>query len=159
MTSRFIIAALVLLSSGCQMFSYQEPAGDAIATVEFTSNETAAQPVICVLGKGFKATALSVTANTSDSQFVKDMNETMKKAAKVAVSVDASSGSVLVGFEMQHRQKYGARERCKVATRFGVIAGHTYTAHLIETDGHCGVEVSEAGVPLDDAFIAPWECQ
>jgi len=159
MTSRLLLALLVLPVSGCQLLSYQEPTEGQLATVEFTSNETAAQPVVCVPGKGFKSTALSVSANTSDSPFVQDMNEVLKKAPKVSVQIDASRGSVQVGYVMQQKQSTGLRKRCKVAARFSVAAGHTYTAHLTESDGHCGLEISEAGAPLEDAFIAPWECQ
>ncbi len=159
MTSRLLFAALVLLCSGCQMLSYKDATGDAVATIEFTSNETAAQPVVCVPGKGFKSTAMSVTANTSDSQFIKDMNETMRKAAKVTAQVDASTGSTKVGFVMRKPQRMGPSQRCRVAAQFSVSAGMTYSAHLTETNGQCGVEISASGKPLEDAFIVPWECQ
>lgn len=159
MTSRLLLALLVLPVSGCQLLSYQEPTEGPMATVEFTSNEIAAQPVVCVPGKGFKPTALSVSANTSDSQFAKDMNEALKKSPKVSVQVDASRGNVQVGYVVQQKQSTGLRKRCKVAARFSVSAGHTYTAHLTESDGHCGLEISEAGAPLADAVIAPWKCQ
>ena len=150
---------IVLLSSGCQVLSYHEPTEGELATLTFSSNKTAAQPVICVPGKGFEPTYLSVSANTSDSQFVSDMNTALNKAATVSVKVDASRGSAKAGFVVQQKQSVGPTRRCRVATQFAVMAGHEYTVHLTEADDHCGLSVTEQDAPVEDAFLTPWDCE
>ncbi len=54
MKRTFLLLPAVLLA-GCQMFTYQPPSVEDTATVVFTGN-AAAQPVVCVPGRGFKDT-------------------------------------------------------------------------------------------------------
>ena len=74
-----ILAPLALLA-GCQHLNYQPPAGDNTANVTFTSNNTAAQPVVCVPGKGFKATEYSLSHSPLGGDALNDLLETMKKS-------------------------------------------------------------------------------
>ena len=55
-----------LMLAGCQMLNYQEPGGEDTATVVFTGNE-AAQPVVCVAGRGFKDTKTSLAVKPWDT--------------------------------------------------------------------------------------------
>ena len=54
------LAPLALLA-GCQHLNYQPPTDGDTAQVTFTSNDTAAQPVVCVPGKGFKSTEYALS--------------------------------------------------------------------------------------------------
>lgn len=152
--------AVALLLGGCQMLSYQEPSGDHTATIIFSTENTAVQPVICVPGKGFEGSTFSVARKSSTNDTLKDLHEAMHKADKVPVLVDASRNSARIGFIMQKKNSSGPRKICKVAAQLSVVAGQTYHATFTEASGSCGVTLSDAnGASLEDAIITPYECQ
>jgi hypothetical protein len=152
--------AASLLLSGCQMLSYQEPSGDDTATIVFSTENAAVQPVICVPGQGFESSAFSVARKSSTSDALKDLHETMRKATQVSTKVDASRSSARIGFIMQKKSSTGPRKRCKVAAQLNVSAGQTYHATFTETSGACGITLTDAnGTPLEDAIVTAYECQ
>lgn len=149
-----------LLLSGCQMLSYQEPSGDDTATIIFSTENAAVQPMVCVSGKGFESTAFSVARKSSTSDALKDLHETMHKAAQVPTQVDTSNHSARIGFIMQKKSSVGPRTRCKVAAQLNVSAGQTYHATFTEASGTCGITLTDAnGAPLEDAIVTAYECQ
>ena len=84
-----------LMLAGCQMLNYQEPGGEDTATVVFTGNE-AAQPVVCVAGRGFKDTKTSVAVKPWDTNAFNELFKTMRKAEQVPVAV-AADGQTRIG--------------------------------------------------------------
>ena len=65
-----------LMLAGCQMLNYQEPTGEDTAAVVFTGNE-AAQPVVCVPGRGFKDTKISLAVKPWDTNAFNELFKTM----------------------------------------------------------------------------------
>jgi hypothetical protein len=152
--------ALSLLLSGCQMLSYQEPNGDDTATIIFSTENAAVQPVICVPGQGFESSNFSVARKSSTNDTMKDLHEAMHKAEQVSVRVDASRHSARIGFIMQKKSGAGPRTICKVAAQLSVVAGQTYHATFTEASNSCGVTLTDAnGTPLTDAIVTAYECQ
>ena len=78
-----------LMLAGCQMLNYQEPTGEDTAAVVFTGNE-AAQPVVCVPGRGFKDTKISLAVKPWDTNAFNELFKTMRKAEQVPVTVAAA---------------------------------------------------------------------
>lgn len=152
--------AVSLLLSGCQMLSYKEPSGDDTATIIFSSENAAVQPVICVPGQGFKSSIFSVARKSATNDTLKDLHEAMHKAEQVPIQVDASRHSARIGFIMQKKNNTGPRKICKVAAQLSVVAGQTYHATFTEASASCGVTLTDAnGTSLEDAIITPYECQ
>ncbi|MBL7250236.1 hypothetical protein ACLD02_05590 [Alloalcanivorax sp. C16-2] len=146
------------LLSGCQMFSYQEPAGADTATVTFTG-DAAAQPVVCVPGKGFKDTQMALAVKPWETNAFNELFKTMKKAEEVPVAIQASE-QARVGVVYNERRSEGAgRDHCRVAAQFDARPGERYRAHFTRTDtGNCGLEIrGEDGVRADAVPVA-WQC-
>ncbi|MDF1781992.1 MAG: hypothetical protein P1U67_11905 [Alcanivoracaceae bacterium] len=154
------VLGLALIFSGCQMLSYQEPEGDNNATVVFSSDDYAVQPAICVPGKGFESTLISVAKKRAESQFANDMNTVLKKSETVEVKVSTERKRAKVGFIMQRKHNNGPRERCKVAAEFMISAGQQYHATFTKSGEHCGIAITDANnEPATDTVIVPWGCQ
>lgn len=158
-SAHLTLLGLSLALTGCQMLSYQEPASGATATVVFSSDNVAVQPVVCVPGKGFKSTEYAVAQKPFKSEFFDQLNDSLKKKEQVEVKVPATGDRIRIGFVLQRKQDNGTYHRCKVAADFGITANATYQAHFVESGDHCGLTVKQDGQPLNDQFLAPWECQ
>ncbi|UWN51167.1 hypothetical protein [Alloalcanivorax profundimaris] len=145
------------LLTGCQMFSYQEPAGADTATVTFTG-DTSAQPAVCVPGKGFKDTQMALAVKPWETNAFDKLFQTMKKGEEVTVSV-AASERARVGLVYNEARAAGGRDRCRVAAQFDARPGERYRAHFTRTDtGNCGLEIrGEDGVRAD-AVPVDWHC-
>lgn len=151
-----LFAALLL--SGCARFAYQDASGDSTASVTFTSEGIGVQPTICVPGKGFKSTEFSVAPNDSDTDFVTQMNETLKKQPQVITQVPGDEDT-RVGFSYtQDRKEAGVRDRCKVAVFFRARAGAHYHAHFSLPGGQCALSLSSEDDPGVDAVVVPYTC-
>ena len=149
----------LLLLAGCQALSYQPPTGDDTASITFTSDNIAVQPVICVPGSGFRSTSMALAHKPFQSEFFDELNAGLRKAESVTTDVSTISGSALVGFILQERPREGMAKRCKTAARFPVQAGASYQAHFLYEGGHCGIQIKDAsGAPLADAVATPWQC-
>lgn len=152
--------ALLTLLSGCQALSYQPPTGEDTASITFTSDNIAVQPVVCVPGKGFRSTAMALAHKPFESGFFDELNAGLRKADSVTTEITTTSGSTQVGFILQNRPREGMAQRCKTAARFPVQAGARYQAHFLYENDHCGIQVRDAsGMPLADAVATPWQCQ
>lgn len=158
--SLIAFGAASLLLSGCQMLNYQEPSGKGTATIIFSTENAAVQPVICVPGQGFESSSFSVARKSSSNDAFKDLHEVMHKAEEVPVKVDASHSTIRIGFIMQKKSTSGPRKRCKVAAQLSVVPGQTYHAIFTEASGSCGITLSDSSnVPLANAIVTPYECQ
>jgi hypothetical protein len=146
-----------LMLAGCQMLNYQEPGGEDTATVVFTGNE-AAQPVVCVAGRGFKDTRTSVAVKPWDTNAFNELFKTMRKAEQVPVAV-AADGQTRIGVVYNERDSNMRRNHCRVAVQFNAQAGASYFAHFTRNEaGQCGLEVrGEDGVQAD-AVPVGWDC-
>lgn len=151
--------ALLTLLTGCQALSYQPPSGEDTASITFTSDNIAVQPVVCVPGTGFRATREALAHMPFESEFFSELNANLKKSKEVTVDVSTNSGQVVVGFVMQRRQDNGPRDRCKVAVRLPVGSGDHHRVHFSLENGHCGVRAQDMnGAPVTDALPVPWQC-
>ena len=146
-----------LMLAGCQMLNYQEPTGEDTAAVVFTGNE-AAQPVVCVPGRGFKDTKTSLAVKPWDTNAFDELFSAMKKAEQVPVTV-AADGQARIGVVYNERDTDMRRNHCRVAVQFNAQAGARYLAHFTRNDaGQCGLEVrGEEGVQAD-AVPVDWDC-
>lgn len=146
-----------LMLAGCQMLNYQEPTGEDTAAVVFTGNE-AAQPVVCVPGRGFKDTKISLAVKPWDTNAFDELFSAMKKAEQVPVTV-AADGQARIGVVYNERDTDMRRNHCRVAVQFNAQAGARYLAHFTRNDaGQCGLEVrGEDGVQAD-AVPVGWDC-
>ena len=146
-----------LMLAGCQMLNYQEPAGEDTATVTFTGNE-AAQPVVCVPGRGFKDTKTSLAVKPWDTNAFNELFSAMKKAEQVPVTV-AADGQTLIGVVYNERDSNMRRNHCRVAVQFNAQAGADYFAHFTRNDaGQCGLEVRGGDGVRADAVPVDWDC-
>ena len=146
-----------LMLAGCQMLNYQEPTGEDTAAVVFTGNE-AAQPVVCVPGRGFKDTKISLAVKPWDTNAFDELFSAMKKAEQVPVTV-AADGQARIGVVYNERDTDMRRNHCRVAVQFNAQAGARYLAHFTRNEaGQCGLEVrGEEGVQAD-AVPVDWDC-
>lgn len=151
-----ILAPLVLLA-GCQHLNYQPPAGDNTAKLTFTSNNTAAQPVVCVPGKGFKATEYALSQNPISGGALDDLLKTMKKSPQVTTTVD-SAPATRIGVTYNRRQSDNSRDRCRVALQFDPRAGGEYQAHFVYENDQCGLSLKDASGSNVDAVLTDWQC-
>lgn len=154
-----LLVSLVALASGCS--HYHGPEDNNAATVVFSSNNVAAQPMICVPGSGFQSTRYALSRNPFDADAITQLNDTLRKSPEVPATVPADT-PVRLGVQFQeHRQKGGpAPFRCNAAVRFTPQAGVTYSAHFIRDGNQCGLGISLAdGTPAPDAVRVPWECR
>ncbi len=149
---------LLLFVSGCARFAYQPASGDNTASVTFSSDGIGVQPMICVPGKGFKATEISVASNDSDSEFVTQVNEALKKQPEVTTLVPGDNDT-RVGFSYAEDKKAaGTRERCKVAVFFRARAGAHYRAHFSLPGGQCALTLTSEDDAAVDAVAVPYTC-
>ena len=154
-----LLASLVALASGCS--HYHGPEGSDAATVVFTSNNVAAQPMVCVPGEGFQATRYALSRNPFDSDAITQLNDTLRKSAEVPATLPAGE-PVRLGVQFQEKRNKDAPApfRCNAAVRFTPQAGATYSAHFIRDGQQCGLGISLAdGTPAPDAVRVPWECR
>lgn len=142
--------------AGCQMLNYQEPAGGDTATVMFTG-DTAAQPAVCVPGRGFKDTKTSLAVKPWETNAFDELFAAMKKAEQVPVTVAADS-QTRIGVVYNERNDM-SRDHCRVAVQFNARAGASYLAYFTRNEaGQCGLEVrGEDGVQAD-AVPVDWDC-
>src|SRR5690606_10066776 len=132
---------------------------DDTASITFTSDNIAVQPVVCVPGSGFQSTRQALAHTPFESEFFSELNANLNKSKEVTVDVATQSGQVIVGFVMQRRQDNGPRDRCKVAVRLPVSSGDRHSVHFSLESGHCGVRAQDQnGAPLTDALPVPWQC-
>ncbi|HEX5677884.1 MAG TPA: hypothetical protein VFX91_07935 [Alcanivorax sp.] len=145
-----------LMLAGCQMLNYQEPSGADTATVVFTGNE-AAQPVVCVPGRGFKDTKTSLAVKPWDTNAFDELFSAMRKSEQVPVTV-AADGQTRIGVVYNERNDM-RRDHCRVAVQFNARAGARYVAYFTRNEaGQCGLEVrGEEGVQAD-AVPVGWDC-
>ena len=115
--------ALVLVLAGCQNFGYQAPYGDDTAQITFTSNDTAAQPAICVPGKGFQSTEYSIAQKPMGGDALNDLLETMKKSTEVTTTLAPSSQTRVGIIYNQKHPNSTQRDRCRVALQFELLCG------------------------------------
>ncbi len=146
-----------LMLAGCQMLNYQEPTGEDTAAVVFTGNE-AAQPVVCVPGRGFKDTKISLAVKPWDTNAFNELFKTMRKAEQVPVTA-AADGQTRNGVVYNERDTDMRRNHCRVAVQFNAQADTRYFAHFTRNEaGQCGLEVrGEEGVQAD-AVPVDWDC-
>lgn len=156
-TSLLLMSLLVVLA-GCQRFAYQPPGEGPRATVVFSSDNIAVQPMVCVPGKGFQATAYALAQKPFESDFFNELNESLKKRESVTVEVPVDV-PVRIGFSLNRPAPNGPRQRCKVAAQLPVQAGVVYQARFRMEGEHCGIQVSAPDNDLEtDATLVPWEC-
>lgn len=150
------LAPLALLA-GCQHMNYQPPAGDNTAKVTFTSNNTSAQPVVCVPNDGFKATEYALSQTPVSGGALDELLKTMKKSPQVTTTVDAAPAT-RIGVAYNRRQADNSRDRCRVALQFDPQAGGDYQAHFVYENGQCGLSLKDASGSSVDAVLTDWQC-
>ncbi|WP_348719832.1 hypothetical protein [uncultured Alcanivorax sp.] len=151
-----IFAPLALLA-GCQHLNYQEPTTGETAQVTFTSKDTAAQPVVCVPGKGFQSTDYALSQSPISGGALDELLETMKKSPEVTTTVDAAPAT-RIGVIYNRRQADNSRDRCRVALQFSPQAGGDYQAHFVYDKGQCGLSLKDAAGNSVDAVQTDWQC-
>ena len=150
------LAPLALLA-GCQHLNYQPPEGEETAQVTFTSNNTAAQPVVCVPGKGFKSTEYAISQTPFGGDALNDLLETMKKSPEVTTAIPATPAT-RIGVTYNRRNADNTRDRCKVALQFDPQVGSDYQAHFVHEKGQCGLSLTDADGASVDAVLIDWQC-
>lgn len=158
---KIMIVLTVVLLAGCQVLSYSPPLSGDAATVIFTSNNTAAQPVVCVPGSGFQGTETTLAHKPFASHAFDAAMKTMKKADTVTIPVHASDHA-RIGVVYNHPDSRTThamdRDVCKVAVQFDARSGITYKADFIHSNGQCGLSVNgEDGVSAN-AVPVNWRC-
>ena len=151
-----IFVPLALLA-GCQHLNYQAPATGDTAQITFTSNNTAAQPVVCVPGKGFKPTEYAMSQNPMSGDALNELLETMKKSPEVTTTLSTSHAS-RIGVIYNRRQADNRRDRCRVALQFSPQADAQYRAHFVYDKGQCGLSLEDASGANVDAVQIDWQC-
>lgn len=147
----------VTLLAGCQLKFHQDYQGDDAATLLFSSDDLAAQPVICVPGEGFRDTRVAV--GRGGMKLLDDLNEAMGKSPEVKVQV-AASDTLVAGFRYQRGGRHEERQRCRAAHAFQVEAGKTYQL-MLGKGNDCPLTVSVTG---DDGWqphpsqVTDWSC-
>jgi len=143
-----IILASALMLGACQSSFYNHvPESDA-ATLVFSSNNQAVQPMVCVPGQGFKDTRYAV--GRSGSQLSDELAEVLHKRNEVEVTVNPSEHTV-VAFRFRQANRSGRANRCRVATTFPTQAGQAYQVRFIRESSACHISV----IPLDDQEKLP----
>lgn len=150
--------ALVLVLAGCQNFGYQAPYGDDTAQITFTSNDTAAQPAICVPGKGFQSTEYSIAQKPMGGEALNDLLETMKKSTEVTTTLAPSSQTRVGIIYNQKHPNSTQRDRCRVALQFEAVAGEHYQAVFNYSQAQCGLSITDSQGQSADAVRVDWEC-
>ena len=162
MKKAIALVAIMSLLPGCQKLAYQPATGDDTATITFTSENLAVQPMICVPAQGFEPTEYAVSHEPFSSDFFTQLNESLKKLPEVETTIVAGT-AVRVGFSYTSKEAsskgQGVRDRCKVALLFTPEAGASYKAHFSMIEEACAVQLTEQEQPVDSAVVAPWECQ
>jgi hypothetical protein len=152
---KYLVTACAFLLTGCQHLNYQPPSGDDTATVTFTTNSISAQPMVCVPGKGFKATEYALTS--SGSEALSDLRQALKKSPQVTTSVTAGT-STRIGVAFNRPGDNHNRDRCQVALLFTPSAGSEYNAHFVYENDQCGLSLEESSGGSADAVLTDWEC-
>lgn len=152
---KHLVTACAFLLAGCQHLNYQPPSGDDTATVTFTGNSLSAQPMVCVPGKGFKATEYALTS--SGSEALGDLRKALKKSPQVTTSVTAGA-STRIGVAFNRPGDNHSRDRCQVALLFTPSAGNAYSAHFVYENDQCGLSLEESSGGSADAVLTDWEC-
>ena len=154
-----LVPAIALLFTGCQHFSsYQQPYGDNTAEITFTSNDTAAQPVICVPGEGFQSTEFSNSQRPIGGVSLNELMEAMKKSPEVTTSLEASQQARIGILYNQKSTNSTKRDRCRVALQFEALAGEHYQAKFSFSQGQCGLSLTDSRGRSADAVHVDWEC-
>ena len=154
-----LVPALALLFSGCHHFSgYQQPYGDDTAEITFTSNDTAAQPVICVPGEGFQSTDYSIAQQPIGGDSMNELMEAMKKSQEVTTVLKSSHQDRIGIIYNQKSTNSTKRNRCKVALQFEALAGEHYQAQFNYTQTQCGLSLTDSNGHSADAVQIDWKC-
>jgi len=152
-----LASACVILLAGCQHLSYQAPEGDNTTSVTFTGNNNAAQPVVCVPGKGFKPTEYALAQNPLGGEALNDLLESLKKSPEVTTTV-AAEPATRIGVSYDQRQTDKSRDRCRVALQFNPVAGQHYQASFHYENDQCGLSLTEQDGKRVDAVLIDWQC-
>ncbi|WOD29496.1 hypothetical protein RYH70_05385 [Alloalcanivorax xenomutans] len=153
---KYLLPLPALLLAGCQMLSYTAPTDGDVATVTFSSDNIAAQPVVCVPGKGFQSTPTSLQQVPFETKAFDELLKTMKKAPEVTTTVRADE-QARIGVIYQ-KGSAGNRDLCRVAVQFNAQAGASYAARFTNDNNQCGLEVSGEGGLQADAVPVGWKC-
>lgn len=152
----FITFAIAL--SGCQHFNYQPPYGDDTAQITFTSNDTPAQPAICVPGEGFQSTEYSIAQKPIGGDALNELMETMKKSVEVTTTLTPST-QTRIGVSYNQQNSAGtSRDRCKIALQFEAVAGEHYQAKFDYSRSQCGLSITDSSGQSADAVQIDWKC-
>lgn len=131
---------LMLLAAGCQSPNHwQAPARGPTATLVFTSNRIAAQPLVCRPGQGLVPTRKALAATPADPN---PFNGEGEQPGRVRVTLPAGEAVVVaVRFEAGQR---AARSDCRASARFTPAAGGRYRADFVMPGRHCGLSITDA---------------
>lgn len=152
-----LLASTLALASGCA--HYHGPEGSDAATVVFTSNNVAAQPMVCVPGKGFQGTRHALAQKPFESRAFTPINEALRKSEEVPATLPPGEPT-RIGVQLSDRQGGAGPFRCNAAILFTPQPGARYNAHFVRDGNQCGLGLShEDGTPVADAVRAPWECR
>lgn len=124
---RFALLAAALLLSACQSSRHIDYASEDAITLIFSSDDLAAQPIICVPGEGIRQTSLSV--GIGGYKILEDLNEAMKKSAEVHATI-APKSPVIAGFRYTQRGSVKPRKRCETMVSFEASPGQSYKLRL-----------------------------
>ncbi|MEE4249781.1 MAG: hypothetical protein V2I38_04270, partial [Alcanivoracaceae bacterium] len=124
---RFALLAVIFLLSACQSGRHADYASEDAVTLIFSSDDLAAQPIICIPGEGIRETPMSV--GIGGYKILDDLNEAMKKSPEVTATV-APDSPVIAGFRYSQRGRIVARKRCERMVSFEASAGQTYQLRL-----------------------------
>lgn len=155
---RLLVVVVALWLNGCQYLAYQPPESGETASLVFTSDGVAAQPMVCVPGRGFKATEYSLARQSSENESLADLNEALKKQATVEVAIPAGE-SLLAGVRYNKPNQHRGRDRCKVAVRFTPEAGARYQARFVMSGEQCGLSLTRDARAVPDVVLTDWDCR
>jgi len=137
MRSLIILASALMLGACQSNFYHHEPESDA-ATLIFSSNNQAVQPMVCVPGQGFKDTRYAV--GRGGSQLADELAEALNKRIEVEATVTPSAHT-LVAFRFRQSKRSGIADRCRIAAAFPTQAGETYQVRFIREFSTCRISV------------------
>ena len=151
------LAATLVLLSGCQRFSYAPATGDDTSDLTFTSEGIAAQPLICVPGKGFMPTEYAIASHDSSSTQLNDLLKAMKKQTAVTTQI-STERSLRIGVIYNDGERGASRDRCRIAVQFVPQAEHDYQAHFVMEGEQCGLTLSSDTDTDVTAVVSDWTC-
>lgn len=145
-----------LLLGACQSTGPALEPGES-ATLVFTSDRIAVQPMVCRPGQGFVPTKRALAATPLDPAAGLDPEKVKDDEGRLAVPLPAGS-EVVVG--VTFAPNGSGADACRVSARFTPDAGGLYRAEFVRAGDHCGLALTDdrhhaVGHTIQDEWHCP----